>query len=332
MRSAGVSDIGVLALPARARVARRCDTGCSWVRPSAWDNHTVMDRPAPRDQAARWPHDPHSRRRSGTPAADAGPIGACQAAGRALNDRRDLGRDDTRTIPQKVAARHRGRPQALPVPRDAASRAAGAGRCRPRSRTRRARPGPRATASGRSALASVLRRWVKSDRTSASNRRAVRRRRPPGGRKVQADDRWTRPRAPAGTRPAAASARLDVGLELHRDRQDAVRLRARAAPPPARRPPAAASASHRAALPVVRCEVEQPEQDRGRDVVGQVADDAHARVRRPPANSASAGTSQEIALDDARRSPAAGRAASGTRSRSISTAVSAATRAGQRPA
>ena len=138
------------------------------------------------------------------------------------------------------------------------------------------RPIEAATAS--SAFASVFRRRVNTacdqrarTRVAVADRR-LGRRESAGGRRAD----WTfggGRNAPGGSvSTRSTSARWPI-----RTRQHAVVAACRARPPAGRRPPAAASASRRRAARPSSCSVEQLEQDRRGDVVGQVAGDANGR-------------------------------------------------------
>ena len=193
-----------------------------------------------------------------------------QAAGSACKN----GRVSSETIAQlQLTGADEGRAQARPFRPARASRDAASDRCRP-PRAPRTGSTPRSTPNGFSALLIVFRRWVNIVRTIRTNSSLVGNRhlrRP----KRQPDDGGMHLRLAAETRPGGSD-RTRVTSALHRgqDRQDAVVAGADLGDQAIG--DLLLQHQHRVAHAVgLRGEIEQREQDRRRDVVGEVADDAN---------------------------------------------------------
>ena len=312
--SAWCTDIGALALPTPrtrgAAMTTQDSVGCRTQRLGRQHG----SRPAgTADEAARWPRNPV------TPpdweaGGRAGPIGACQAAGRAVSTgvispvfprelyhtSRVSGIEDMRK-PRQFFKMQRLRPPAGSTP---ACRRTSAARC------------PREAAAALERVPSILRRWENSERTIVSNRRRsgdVDLRRP----EVQADDAGpdlaaAGRNAPGGSvsigsTSASSCTMIDSAPYCLVPGGDATRSAT------SRCSISVASRS----LPLDRREFEQAEQDGRRHVVGQVADDAPARVRRTAFEQRLGRHVQEIALDDAGvRGQAAAKSAAPGRGRS----------------
>ena len=277
------------------------------------------ERPARPGKAHRQPIEPGRVRKV-----------AVQAAGSACKTRRVfVGNYSTASLygRDEDAARKRG--QFRPA---RASRAAASDRCPPPSAPGQ-RPSPRLRRERLQGVGDGLPplrehgphhadegRRVVEVAPSAAGTSAGRRRNAPS---AAAETRRAAATGPASRRHAARSAR-----SARRSR------RCRPSPPGDPRLPSAASASRRGRRRSGG-ELEQPEQDRRRDVVGKVADDANlirrSRRRRPATPSGSApGRRQHVAGDDRDVRQACG-FESAARSRSTSIASSRSRLRGQRP-